>query len=249
MFWSGGDHVILTKGVEDDLIDQYRKTNDIKCRNKVLESNYKLISDVVSNFDHIYSLDQAELFNEGFLGMCKAMEKYDRNRGTKFSTYAVNWIYVYIWGFIKRVARIVTITEYANSQILRLKKEIDHEMLKDEWGDYKYNQIVALTNQSVHDIQLKKNIISRIDPLKDIKNEKVMHIILEILKSFSFKEKVILRCRYGLNHGKRRSLDEIGFPFGISKERIRQIEDKAIKRFKLRLAKYGIKEFNDFYVD
>jgi RNA polymerase primary sigma factor len=185
------------------------------------------------------------MVGEGILGMIKALDKFDVNTGNRFSTYATYWINCALYAYIKRNSRIVSVTEYANVYLLKFKKSKDHEELKREWGLNKYKEIQGLSEISSCDLSLNKNIKDPSSITLDSERVGIRLFLDNIIQKLSAKEKAIIRLRYGLNNGERKTLKEIGDWFGISQERIRQIERKVLKRIRSHFDKRGIKHSGD----
>lgn len=246
MYWIGKPTPSLSQSEEIRLITEFKKTKSSEIGRKIAEANYGLVIEVIKKYKRIYSLDDADMFQEGVLGVYKGLDKFDLSFGIRFGTYVTHWIGMYVLSFIKKNARIVTVTEYANSQLLKFKKSVNHGELKDSWGGYKYNQIKVLSDVAMYDKTIKRDIRSFSDSSKDLNKKNIKKSVNEILKTFSPKEKLTIRCRYSLNRGTKKTLEEIGYPFDISKERIRQIEKKALKKLRASLKKKGIK-LGDMY--
>ena len=243
MYWVGKPTDILSNDLILLLLKQYRETPTKEIKDKIVQSNYGTVLDIISRYKHIYSIDQSDLFQEGILGLYKAMDKFDPTKGTKFSTYATYWINLYVYAFIKKQSRPVTVTVYGNAQLLKLKKSSE-DSLTEEWGEKKFNFIKSLSEGVNLDSSFDDKRIGY-DPKNYIKKRDLTDLLNKIIKTFPVKEKIILRCRFCLNRGKKLKLDDVGFPFEITRERIRQIEKKAIKRLKIRLAKCGINNMGD----
>jgi RNA polymerase sigma factor (sigma-70 family) len=154
---------------------------------------------------------------------------------------------MYILDYIKKNTKIVSVTEYARSRLYKLKKE-DPDKLKKAWGDYEFCQISNLSLP-----ESDKNPTDKLrdgnSPTKEIHEERLSKVLSDIIKTFAVKEKVVLRCRYGLNKGKKKRLDELGDAFTVTKECMRQIERRAIKKLKSRLKKIGIHSMQDIIND
>lgn len=240
MYWLGEPTPQLDPKEEVRLIQQYKNKPSKEISRIIIKSNIGLIVDLVSRYQKIYSLDSSDMFHEGVLGAYKALDKFDLKFGVKFSTYLTNWVNTYILSHIKKNARIVTVTEYANSQLLKFKKE-DHEKLKDKWGGYKYNQIKVLSDVPNYDKSIKRDVKSFTNTIRGLDNKNINESMNEVIKTFSPKEKLTIRCRYSLNKIKKKTLEEIGKPFNITKERVRQIEKKALKKLRVILKRKGIK--------
>ena len=237
---------LLTAEAENALIKEYKDTHSIAVRNKIIESNYRLILDLVLRYEKIYAHgSKDDMVGEGVLGMIRALDKFNLSAGNRFSTYATYWINCALYAYIKRNSRIVSVTEYANVYLLKFKKSKDHEQLKQEWGINKYSQIKDLSEISSCDLSLNKHIKDPASVTIDSERSGIREFIDVVIKKFSAKEKAIIRLRYGLNHGERKTLKEIGDWFGISQERVRQIERKVLKKIRSHFEKRGINHLED----
>lgn len=243
MYWLGYAKTAMSPEAQLQLLREYKKANgEIKTalRNKIISTNFGLILNIASKYDKANQMGSEDIFQEGVLGMYKAIDKYNPDMGAAFCTYATYWVRLFIIEFIKKNSKLVRVTEYANNQLGELKKNSDDKKLQDKWGYYRYQEIKNLSEKKDSDVSLFRDMKDESDFLGDIKIENFKSILNKILKTFSVREKVIIRCRFALNNGKRKKLEEIGKPFGITKEGIRQIERKAMRKLKKRLINLGI---------
>jgi RNA polymerase primary sigma factor len=248
VYWIGKQTDLMPSKDQLELLRKYKIASPeeaVVLRNQLVSASYGLVLKLAAGYEKAYYLNSEDLFKEGVLGLCKAIDKFDPKHGTKFNTYATYWVNLYLIQFIKKNSKLVTMTEYANNQLTRLKKE-DHAKLKTKWGEYKYSEIRNLSNpegeRNSSDVIKDDNSF-----LSKIKLDNCRDVINGIIKTFSVKEKVILRCRFSLNNGKRLKLEEIGRPYKVTKECIRQIERKAIGKLKKRLIKIGVVSIGEMH--
>lgn len=248
MYWAG--HSVTVPWEEQKKwIVAYQATSDDAqrklLRDKILQANFGLIISQASKYEKAYKISSEDLFQEGILGLCKALDKFDFKHNAQFNTYATYWANLFIIQYIKKNSRIVNVTEYANLQISLLKKE-NHKKLRLRWGEYKYIEFLNLLTENNYE-EPGDDIDYEDDGMDDVRSSISSKIINGILKTLSVREKVIVRCRYPLHGNARKKLDEIGAMYNITKECIRQIERKAINKIKARLQKTGITSFGEIH--
>jgi RNA polymerase sigma factor (sigma-70 family) len=246
MYWLGHKSKPQTAEKQLALVSEYQKTVDdaykVILRNELIKSNYGTIVSIAKKYKKAYFLYSQDMFNEGVLGLCKAIEKYNPSFGCSFTTYANYYINLDIITFVKHNSRSVTITEHANYKLQKMKDK------NPDNPDFKTRQILELYTEDEQFDPLM-HFDSTVDMEGAMLKENRSNVINEILKSFPVKEKLVLRCRYNLNNLKRMSLHEIGSFFQITSECVRQIERKALKRLRARLVKLNIVERGDFIDD
>ncbi len=250
---------VLTKEEEDDLAKKMA-LGDTAARERLIASNLRFVVSIAKNYMN-KGLPFLDLINEGNMGLILACDRFDYTKGYRFISYAVWWIRQYIAkafaeqvGLIRlpmnralqhfKIKNLISEGDYmgeneslTNSQIadkLDMKKvEVENIISATK----KYVSIDAPLNSDTSD---KKNIYLE-DVLVDSKNKLPEDEMLEknlkdsinnILKILSEKERTIIKFRFGLNGAETLSLSEIGRKFNVTKERIRQIEKRAIKKLK-----------------
>ena len=229
---------------------------DTKAKDKLINSNLRLVVSIAKKYSNA-GLSFQDLIQEGNMGLIKATEKYNYSLGFKFSTYATWWIKQSIMKSIQDKSRMVRIPTYMNQIAYRIKKASDE--LKEELGHVpseeelaKHMGVSTASVQSVY--QVFQGVTSLDAPLshKDddytiedlITNEKsnftetidqgmsLKEQIGRALQGLTPKERDIVKLRFGLNSGFPLSLEEISHFFGISRERVRQIEIRSLKKMK-----------------
>ena len=239
------------------LLTEIRETEaDVKAaKTEMIQSNLRLVVSIAKSYVN-RGLSFLDLIQEGNLGLMKAVEKYDYRRGFRFSTYSSWWIRQGITRALADKARTIRIPNHLlgmRSRILgafrQLLKELGRRPLPEEIASMtkipldSVSKILDLTHEPVsletpvaEDGSRLGELIecdgtSRLhdDLLEDIDQEKMTRTLLSLLNA---REERILRFRFGIGEPSSYTLEEIGKRFGISRERVRQIEQKALKKLK-----------------
>lgn len=232
------------------------REGDAAALEKLTNANLRFVVSVAKQYQN-QGLSLPDLINEGNLGLIKAAVRFDETRGFKFISYAVWWIRQSILQALAEQARIVRLPlnkigsiNKINKAFATLEQEFEREPTPDE--------IVYVLDMNVDEIKDSMRSVGRhvsmdapisteedsgsmydlmeaIDspcPDKELELESLKKEIERALLSISSKEAEIVRLFYGLNGGAPLSLDEIGEKYDLSKERVRQIKEKAIRRLK-----------------
>ncbi len=240
---------------EYEIIKQIKNGNK-EVRDKFLQDNMGLVISIVNKFS-TFNVEFDDLFQEGCLGLLKAIDKFDVEMGYKFSTYAIWWIRHYVSRYIQKTGRTIRIPVSKQEQLIRYKKktqELEQKLNKNLTTDdiskhlnisknkvleYELllNEIVSL-NQYVSPNEEYELINVIPDEKTDIEN---LHLedsmILDVRRVFensnlNEREKDILINRFGLYGNDEQVLKDLGDKYHVSKERIRKIQEDSLKKLR-----------------
>jgi len=249
-----GEVRLLTPQEEIDLAQRI-KQNDQRALKRLVSANLRFVVSVAKSYQN-YGLSLEDLINEGNLGLMKAAYRFDETRGFKFISYAVWWIKQSILQAIAEQSRLVrlplnrvgTLTKIGKVYSM-LEQEFEREPTPDEIAkvlEVNSNDItdtIKMATRSVSmDSPLQKNSDSRLidiiqnqqdpEPDADVMGESLKEEVNFILSTLSAREARILKLYFGLDGEKSHTLEEIGVKFKLTRERVRQIKEKALRRLR-----------------
>ncbi|KXS41153.1 MAG: RNA polymerase primary sigma factor [Candidatus Frackibacter sp. T328-2] len=246
-------HDILSREEEVKLARR-AQNGDEEAKTQLIEHNLRLVVDIAKKYRG-KGMELQDLIQEGNLGLMKAIDKFDPEKGYKFSTYATWWIRqritrslpeaktirvpVHIWEKTTKVFKVKerlynelnrepTIEEIAEE--LRIDAEKVEEIIKisSEQNLASLNNLVGEDkNTELGELIVDDNVE---DPVKGVSNQFLKEDLEEVLAELTEREAEIIRLRFGLKDNWSRTLQEVADRFKLSRERIRQIQQKALKR-------------------
>ena len=249
-----GKVALLTSQEEIELAKSMEKGNQ-EAKKRLVESNLRLVVSIAKRYVGRGMLF-LDLIQEGNLGLIKAVEKFDYNLGFKFSTYATWWIRQAITRAIADQARTIRIPVHmveTINKLIRISRILLQELGRDPTLDEiavemqmpveKVREIMKIAQEPVSlEIPIGEEEDSHLGdfiPDEDIPPpaESVAYILLkeqliEVLDTLTEREEKVLKLRFGLDDGKPRTLEEVGKEFNVTRERIRQIEAKALRKLR-----------------
>lgn len=264
------DYKSLTPAEEKE-IAQKAKEGDAEAKQKLIKANLKLVVTIAKKAIHMSNLPMIDLIQEGNLGLMVAAEKFNYKLGYKFATYASWWIKQSMFKAISEQSHCMKIPVYIQetlSRFSKIKREMEQEnncQVKTEEVAKKmniesdkietflsaYSKTISIESGLENNEGKEMNIADILQDEKASATEKVEYEdlksdILNVISTLKEREQEVVKMRYGLDDTARKTLEEIGNIYGVTKECIRQTELRALK--KMRFSVLG-QEVLSAYVD
>ncbi len=261
-----GQVKLLTPQEEIELAARIKK-GDKKAREQMIKANLRLVVKIARDYEGI-GLPLLDLISEGNIGLMKAVERFDPSKGGKLSTYGSWWIKQSIKRALANQSKTIRLPVHLVDKIskmrrtaMRLQEELGREPTDDELGGelgISASRVAQMRLAAIRPASLdapigdedSNNFAEVVQdeaadtPYEQLEEKTVTRMLQEMVKTLDPREATILRARFGLDGGPERTLEEVGEKFGVTRERVRQIQNIALKKLRKMIEKLEAAKVN-----
>jgi RNA polymerase primary sigma factor len=254
-----GQVKLLTPLEEIELAAKIKK-GDKKAREQMIKANLRLVVKIAHDYEN-FGLPLLDLISEGNIGLMKAVERFDPAKGGKLSTYASWWIKQSIKRALANQSKTIRLPVHLVDKIarmrrvsLRLQEELGREPTDDELADemgISVSRVSQMRTAAIRPASLDapigdddSNNFSEIiadenadSPYEQLEEQTVTLMLQDMVKTLDQREATILRYRFGLDGGGEKTLEDVGQKFGVTRERVRQIQNIALRKLRKMIEK------------
>ena len=254
-----GQVKLLTPQEEIELAARIKK-GDKKAREQMIKANLRLVVKIARDYEGI-GLPLLDLISEGNIGLMKAVERFDPAKGGKLSTYGSWWIKQSIKRALANQSKTIRLPVHLVDKIskmrrtaMRLQEELGREPTDEELGEelgISASRVAQMRMAAIRPASLDAPIgdedsnnfaevvqdESADTPYQHLEDKTVTKMLQEMVKTLDNREATILRARFGLDGGPQKTLEEVGVKFGVTRERVRQIQNIALKKLRKMIEK------------
>jgi len=253
---------LLTPEEEIELAKRVKK-GDSRAREQMLKANLRLVVKIAKEYEGL-GLPLLDLISEGNIGLIQAVKKFDPSKGNKFSTYGSWWIKEGIRRAVANQAKTIRLPVHVTEKIFKMQKVIeqyvrdngiepDNETLS-KLLQLPINKLIILKEASEEILSLDASITMNSgetfadfvidkkvgDPYSHLEKKTIHQMLKDLLQFLEQREREILDYRFGLTDDVEHSLDEVGKKFGVTRERVRQIQNRALKKLRENIEKNNL---------
>ncbi|MGA2176613.1 MAG: sigma-70 family RNA polymerase sigma factor [Verrucomicrobiota bacterium] len=254
-----GQVKLLTPQEEIELAARIKK-GDKKAREQMIKANLRLVVKIAHDYEN-FGLPLLDLINEGNIGLMKAVERFDPSKGGKLSTYGSWWIKQSIKRALANQSKTIRLPVHLVDKIAKMRRtamklqevfgrEPTDEELAEEMG-MPASRVAQMRTAAIRPASLdapigddESNNFAEVvedenadSPYEQLEEKTVTHMLREMIKTLDPREATILQYRFGLDGGSERTLEEVGERFGVTRERVRQIQNIALNKLRRMIEK------------